>query len=222
MQENLISIEEIVRALKKRWLMIVLVTLITTLVSGVVNFFVIKPKYEVFTKVFVGKDEGEDQQYSQNDILMYQKILITYSEAIKTKDLIDRAVLKCGTTLDTKTILSNLTVTPLTDTQILEIKLQGSDKNEIKKVLDGITDEFISTSGSLFSNGNTTIIEASQIPQYPISPNRVRNIVIAFLFGLIVSLGISFLLEFLDNTYQTKDQLESELELPVLGIIPIK
>ena len=46
------------------------------------------------------------------------------------------------------------------------------------------------------------------------------NIAIAFLLGLMVSLGLVFLLEYLDNTYKNKEQLEKELDIPVLGVIP--
>ncbi len=52
------------------------------------------------------------------------------------------------------------------------------------------------------------------------SPNKKMNIAIAFLLGLMVSVGISFLLEFLDNTYNNKEQLEKELDIPVIGTIP--
>ena len=58
------------------------------------------------------------------------------------------------------------------------------------------------------------------MPEKPVSPNKKMNIAIAFLLGLMVSVGLVFLLEYLDNTYKTKEQLEKELELPVLGVIP--
>ena len=47
------------------------------------------------------------------------------------------------------------------------------------------------------------------------------NIAIAFLLGLMVSVGLVFLLEYLDNTFKTKENLERELDIPVLGIIPL-
>ena len=46
------------------------------------------------------------------------------------------------------------------------------------------------------------------------------NIAIAFLLGLMIGVGLAFLLEFLDNTFKNKDQLERELEIPVIGTIP--
>ena len=53
-----------------------------------------------------------------------------------------------------------------------------------------------------------------------VSPNKKMNIAIAFLLGLMVSLGLVFLLEYLDNTYKNKEQLEKELDIPVIGVIP--
>ena len=59
-----------------------------------------------------------------------------------------------------------------------------------------------------------------ELPENPVSPNKKMNIAIAFLLGLMVSVGLVFLLEYLDNTYKNKDQLEKELGIPVLGAIP--
>ena len=87
-------------------------------------------------------------------------------------------------------------------------------------MLKAISNEFIKISKELVPNGNVRVIEAVELPKNPVSPNKVMNIAIAFLLGLMVSVGLVFLLEYLDNTYKTKEQLENELELPVLGTIP--
>ena len=59
-----------------------------------------------------------------------------------------------------------------------------------------------------------------ELPESPVSPNKTMNIAIAFLLGLMVSVGLVFLIEYLDNTYKSKEQLEKELDIPVLGTIP--
>lgn len=43
---------------------------------------------------------------------------------------------------------------------------------------------------------------------------------VGLLFGLIGSAGASFLLEFFNNTFKTREQIEEILGLPVLGVIP--
>lgn len=220
MEEQVIRLDELFEALKKRWLMIVTITLIATIISAALSFFVIKPKYEASTKVFIGKDEGDNQAYNQNDVLMYQKLMKTYSEAIKTKDLVSRSLQGTSLELKPEDVLANLTVSPVADTQILQIKYKSNNPQEAKVVIEELTDEFIKTSKELVPNGNIKTIEEVQLPENPISPNKKMNIAIAFLLGLMVSVGLAFLLEFLDNTFKSKEQLERELDIPVIGVIP--
>ena len=220
MEEQVISIEEIFEALKKRWKMIALITILATVVSGVLSFFVINPVYEASTKVFIGKEENSEEGYNSNDIAMYQKLLKTYAQAIKTRDLLDAAIKETKYDLTVGQVSSGLTVTPVTDTQILEIKYQSLDPKEAEVILKSISNEFIKISKELVPNGNVRVIETVEMPENPISPNKVMNIAIAFLLGVMVSVGLVFLLEYMYNTYKTKEQLEKELEIPVLGIIP--
>lgn len=220
MEEQVISLSEIFETIKKRWIMIVAITLSATLISGILSFFVIKPVYETSTKLFIGKEESEDTVYNTNDIQMYQKLLQTYAQAIKTKDLVGRAINSLNYELEPSKVVGALTVTPVADTQILQIKYKSKNQQEAVDVLKNITEQFIITSKELVPNGNVRVIEEVEFPENSVSPNKKMNIAIAFLLGLMVSLGLVFLLEYLDNTYKNKEQLEKELDIPVLGVIP--
>ena len=221
MEEQVISLSEIFEAIRKRWIMIVAITLTATIISGVISFFVIDPVYEASTKVFIGKEESDDAAYNSSDINMYQQLLQTYAQAIKTKDLVNRAISGLSyDELEASSVVDALTVNPISSTQILEIKYKSKDAEEAKDVLKGITDEFIVTAKELVPNGNVRVIEEVELPENPVSPNKKMNIAIAFLLGLMVSVGLVFLLEYLDNTYKNKEQLEKDLGIPVLGAIP--
>ncbi len=217
----MISISEIIDSLKKRWKLIVVITLCATLLSGVVSFFVLKPQYEATTKVFIGKEEGTDQGYNQSDVIMYKQLMKTYLETVKTKDLIGRALEDVKTELEVKEVLAGLTVTNVTDTQILEIKFKGKNPGEARDIVAAVTGEFINTSKTLVANGNVRVIEEVVVPENPVSPNKKMNIAIAFILGLMVSVGLCFLLEFMDNSFKNKEQVEQELGIPVIGLIPL-
>lgn len=221
MEEQVISISEIFEALKKRWILIVSITLVATLISGVLSFFVIKPTYETSTKVFIGKEESNQEGYNTNDIQMYQKLLQTYAETIKTNEVVQAAINNSkNTDLTVASVKGSLTVTPVTDTQILQIKYQNKSPELAKEILENITNEFVVLAKELVPNGNVRVIEAVQLPENPVAPNKKMNVAIAFLLGLMVSVGLVFLIEYLDNTFKNKEQLERELDIPVVGIIP--
>lgn len=225
MNEDVIKVRDLLKTLKKRWKLICIITLSTTIISAALSFFVIPPKYETSTKVFIGKEgsvikDSSDQNYNGNDVEMYQKLLKTYAEIIKTNDLVEKAVDMENLNVKSDDVLKNLTVTPTVDTQVLEIKYVDEDKTMAKNILDSITNQFIIESKQLIPNGNIKIIESVKIPGNPVSPNEKVNIVIAFILGLMVSMGLSFFLEFMDNTFNSKEEMEEELGVPVLGIIP--
>ena len=221
MEEQVISISEIFEALKKRWILIVSITLVATLISGILSFFVIKPTYETSTKVFIGKEESNLEGYNSNDIQMYQKLLQTYAETIKTNEVVQAAINNTGADLTVSAVKGALTVTPVSDTQILQIKYQNNDPELAKEILENITNEFVVLAKELVPNGNVRVIEAVQLPEDPVAPNKKMNIAIAFLLGLMVSVGLVFLLEYLDNTFKNKENLERELDIPALGVITV-
>ncbi|MBI6001469.1 YveK family protein [Clostridium perfringens] len=224
MEENTISLQEIAYALKKRWKLIALITIVATLVSAILSFFVIKPQYEAKAKLFIGKQETqENNAYNNSDVMMYQQLMKTYAELVKTSDLVTKAVKSANLNYnqnEIKGILNNLTATPSADTQILDLSFKGGNPKEVLKITEAITNEFISESKDLIPNGNVQVIQKPQLPENPVSPNKKLNILIAFILGLMVGVGIVLLMEYLDNTFKSREELEKTLDLPIIGSIP--
>lgn len=223
MNEDNIRIEDMIDALKSRWQMIVGIALIATILATAVSFFLIKPKYQATTKLFVGKestDIAKESSYNSSDVQMYQNLLKTYVDVIKTNDLINNAISGKNITTSAGAIKGGLAVEAVASTQILKISYTSIDKNESKEVVDAVATQFIKTSKELIGNANVKIIESVTLPGAPISPNKKMNISIAALLGLMVGVGLALLLEFMDNTFKDKEQAENILGLPVLGSIP--
>ncbi|MCX0355176.1 capsular biosynthesis protein [Clostridium perfringens] len=217
-------LQEIAYALKKRWKLIALITIAATLVSAILSFFVIKPQYEATTKLFIGKQESQDNNaYNNNDVMMYQQLMKTYAELAKTSDLVTKAVKSADLDYnqkDIKAILKNLNATPSAETQILDLSFKGGNPKEVLKLTEALTNEFISESKELIPNGNVQVIQKPQLPERPVSPNKKLNILIAFVLGLMVGVGVVLLLEYLDNTFKSREELEKTLDLPIIGTIP--
>jgi len=226
MEEMDLQIQDVFRILKNRWKIIVGIATAITLFVAVMSFFVIKPVYEVNTKVFIGKDEvngakytNDDVKYDNNDVQMYQKLLKTYSELIKTKDLIRNAINNNNLNITPIEVINVLKITPSADTQILQVSYQNTDNILAKEVLVNVVSEFIKETKELIPNGTVKVIESAELPQDPISPNKVKNIGLAFLVGLMMGIMTALLKEYMDDTFKTKEQTEKTMEMPVIGMI---
>ena len=217
--DKTINIEEFIFIIKIRYKLIIYMMILFGGISAVLSFFVIKPKYEVSTKIFVGKAEQEEK-YNNSDVQMYQQLIKTYSETIKTKDLVGNAIKNVNTIKTTGQVLGNITVTPIANTQILQVKYKDDDSKEAKEILSAITNEFINTSKTLVTNGNVKVIESVEEPKIPVTPKKYLNISMGIVIGLLAGVGISILLETVDNTFKDRDEIERVVGIPVIGIIP--
>lgn len=67
---------------------------------------------------------------------------------------------------------------------------------------------------------NLKISTVAQTPLYPVGPQRNRNIVIALIMSLITGIGLAFLLDYLDDSIKSSDDIGKHLGLPTLALIP--
>jgi succinoglycan biosynthesis transport protein ExoP len=67
---------------------------------------------------------------------------------------------------------------------------------------------------------NVSIVDYAIAPDGPIGPNRLRTILIALFLALGLGVGLALLLEYLDDTVHSTDEVERLLHLPALAVIP--
>ncbi len=67
---------------------------------------------------------------------------------------------------------------------------------------------------------NVSISNPSRLPHAPVGPYRMRSIMIAFVLSLVAGIGLAFLLDFLDDTIKSVDDISRYINLPSLALIP--
>jgi len=221
-EEMDVSIEDYLGIIKERIWLIVSITLAAVIIAGVLSFFVIKPTYQASTSIIVGKPQVTDKQATLNsDVTMYQNLLKTFTEIAKSDLVAQGALNRLKGYLTIGQIKSSITVTPQTGTQILMITAKSKNPEEVYNIVNAISASFIESSKKVYpTGGDIQVMDKAIIPLSAISPNKKLNMAIAFFIGLMISLGIAFLLEYMDNTVKTESDVEKYLGIPVLGIIP--
>ena len=67
---------------------------------------------------------------------------------------------------------------------------------------------------------NVRIVDAAQVPKYPVKPKVILNLLLGLVFGSGLGIGLAVLQEYLDNTLKTPDEVERLLRLPAIGLLP--
>jgi capsular polysaccharide biosynthesis protein len=65
-----------------------------------------------------------------------------------------------------------------------------------------------------------TVWDAASLPDSPISPNPVRNILLALLVGLMIGVGLALLLDYLDDDWSSPEEVERISGVPTFAVVP--
>jgi succinoglycan biosynthesis transport protein ExoP len=71
----------------------------------------------------------------------------------------------------------------------------------------------------LRSTPNVVQIEQAPVPSSPIQPQPIRNALLGGATGIMIMGAIAFLIEYMDDTIKTPDDVARALDLPVIGLI---
>lgn len=207
--------------LKRKWT-IIYITVFSVIIAAMVSFFFIKPVYEAKVSVIIAKEAAKvfyEDRYTNNDIIMYQNLVKTYSEIAKSNSVLKKT--EEGLKEYGVNNISNLiTIIPKANTQILELKVKGDTPSVVANIAKELVKNFILESRRVLPAGDIEILDEPETPSAPISPNRKLNIAIAFFLGLMVSVGLVFLLEYIDQAVRTEEDIKHCLDMPILISIP--
>ncbi|MQL53504.1 lipopolysaccharide biosynthesis protein [Desulfofundulus thermobenzoicus] len=110
----------------------------------------------------------------------------------------------------------------LTGKKLQQDKLQ-SEVDRLKQTVETLAQKTTETQIAKSVNlGDTSVVVVSDagVPSRPIKPNKKLNIAVALVLGLLASTALAFVLEHLDYTIKTPEDVSKHLELPVVGVIP--
>ena len=224
------NISEVLGGIKDKWKNVVLIVLSFLLISSIYNIFFINKEYEANVKIFIGKQKFKNitETYNNEEINLYQRLITTYSEVIKSKKLINESIKGSKMNylqdkyknINYDLLMENLTVNPIANTQIIEIKYKSLNPQQSYDLLYSITENLISYSKELYPNVNITVLEQVHVNLNQLMNKKLTIIGFGLILGLIVGIGGIIGVMYLNNTYKNQKSLEEEIGLTVIGVIP--
>lgn len=220
-QDIELKLKDILKAVRKRYYIIVLLTAVITILTLVYSLYIVKPEYEAKTSIIIGNSyftDGGKLEY--NDLMLYQKLVKTYASIAKTVNVSEKTIKRLGLNLKSEELQNRISVIPEADTQILTIKVTGPNKEEAANTITALTSVFIEEAKEFYPTDNIKVMDKVKLSMTPVKPNIRFNLEVAFFIGIILSLSLIGLIEQLDTTIKTEKDVETYLGLPALGVIP--
>src|SRR5215217_8796878 len=191
------------------------------------------PKYEASAQLWVDWQQGDQQTYvtrSGEEIQTLppggeglQTIILTIIDAIDSRPVAEEAIQRLNLDMTPAELLDNLTIEQVESTSFIVLTYQGNDPVEATKIVNTVgqvSSELISERSAAGSQLTANVYEEAIVPESPVSPDPLRNGVLAAVFGVMLGIGLALLMEYLDHSWRSPEEVEQVSGVPTFATIP--
>ena len=197
---------------------IIIITVLVCLLCGLVYTGFIKDamyKSDV-SVVLVSKNSS----MSQNDIMVNQKLASTYRELVESRSVLLEVIDNLNLDYSLKELQNMITVENVSDTEILKIVVSSKDPKEAVKIANETASVFEKEIVKIYNLENVSIVDKAILAKEPYNVNILKDIIIYVGVGLVLSVGVLFVIYYFDNTVKSVEQIEKQLGVAVIGTVP--
>ena len=224
-EETTISLSDIFAIIKKRFWFLVTTTLLGGIILAVYAFLIATPKYQSVGAIMVqvrAGDNGtvntvESQRLVQSTVDILTKIDLVPS---RTADVLQ----SLGYEITAEQVKNNMGVSNTSGSLLIQITFISEDPELAKIANETIIQTLINITDAETYNmaqtlkGNLSNLYVSEAKYH--SPNKILFTFVGLLLGGVVGLVIVFAFEMINTGYKTKEEIEKELKVQVIGEIP--
>lgn len=224
-QTSTLDLQELFSVLVKNSLIIALVTLAFAFAVGLYTYYGVTPKYESKTLINVAKKANKDSIGTSSDIFRYGSELAKRYSIISKSNTVVQAVqfdLKNNNNLELseETIKNSFEVISVNETDILRITVTYPNSVTAQEIANAVTVASMDVYEETYDEATVTSIDTADINENPVSPNLTLNVVIGSVLGLMVSVGLIIVKEYMNRKIKTEKDVEEYLKIPYFGSIP--
>lgn len=200
------------------WIIIVSGVIVAA-VALLVSYFIITPKYESVTKIYViSKTNADTMTYS--DLQAGSTLTKDYKELVKSRPVLEEVLAETGIDIELKDLEEQITVEVPTDTRIVSITVEDKDPYEARIIADSVRIAASKHIREVMDTEAVNVVEEASLPIEKSSPSILMNTAIGYAVGLFLAIAIVMINYIMDDTIKTPDDVEKFLGVSVLGSIP--
>lgn len=221
-----IEIKELFNIFWKKKFIIIAVAIIFAVVGGGYSVKFKKPMYKASTTLLLAQNyeqesNKQENEITQTDISLNQKLVSTYSELVKSKTVIKTVLQNLGMDEQLEEeIADNITVNAVSDTQVIEITYINEDANIAFNIANELSNVFCDKVKEIYNINNVYIVDKAEMPEEPYNINHIKTTIIFGIAGGVFACAIVFILSLFDTTVKTPEDIEKNTGLNVLAQVP--
>lgn len=220
-----LDLKQLFKIFWNKRLQIIAIVLVFLIIGSIYSFAFVKPKYKSYTTLVLAQSGGvsntdDAQGITQSDLTLNQKLVSTYSELVKTKNVLREVIKELSLTIEEEELRKNVTVSLVEDTELIKITVTNENALDAKNIANKIAKIFSERVSEIYNISNVYIVDEAEEATGPYNINHIKDIAIFMIIGLVISVIYVLLTNLLDTTVKSAEDIEKELGITVLASIP--
>ena len=219
-----IDLKELLSLFWSKKTQIILIVLIFMLIGVIYTIGFVTPKYTSSTTLLLATSENSTDKSSTittTDVTLNSKLVSTYSALVQSKSVLRQVISNLGIKIGEDELKNNITVTQEKDTEIIKISVSNTNANTAEKVANEVAKVFTEKIQEIYKINNVQIVDTAEVETTPSNINHPKDVMIFTFIGIVVAAGYVLIMNMLDTTVKTAEEVEKELKIPVLATIPL-
>jgi protein tyrosine kinase modulator len=220
--EGSFSLSDLTRVVLKRlWVILLVVCVVVGAAVGASLWQT--PTYQASAQVWVDQKQGDQQTNLAGTVEGLQTIILTMIHAIDSRPVAAEAIQRLGLEMTPVELLDNLSIEQVESTSFIVLTYQGTDPVETTQIVNTVgevSSELISERSAAGSQLTANVYEEAMVPESPVSPDPLRNGILAAVFGVMLGIGLALLMEYLDHSWRSPEEVEQVSGVPTFATIP--
>lgn len=218
-----IDLKELLSLFWSKKTQIILIILIFMLLGVIYTIGFVTPKYSSSTTLVLASNNNQTtaNTITATDITVNSKLVSTYSEIVKSKNIIRQVISNLGMKLDEDSLRKNVTVSSVKDTELIEITVTNENPSYSAKIANEIAKVFIAKVKEIYNIENIQIVDEAEVETTPSNINHPKDVMIFTFIGVVVACGYVLIANMLDTTIKTAEEVERIFKMPVIATIPL-
>ena len=216
--DSTLDLSKLLHILKKNLWVLIGLPILFLIISAIITFLLMTPKYQATTQILVNPKQTNDNMLQQNVQGTLQQVN-TYAEIVTSPRILDKSAKKLDKKYTTEELEEKVNVESSAESQVIKVHVTDKDKGESEKIANTIAKTYRDEMPDIMNVDNVTILSDADNTAEKVSPKSVLNLVVALFLGLIIALLYIFIKELTDTRIKDEQDIEEHLKLPVLGTI---
>ena len=216
-----INLAELVPYLFHWFWLILIVGLLTAAIAFGYSAFVLTPKYQSTTKVYILSKQGSDDKVTYSDTQLANNLTKDFKEMIKSRTVLETVIKECNLPESYEALAGNVSVSNTSDTRIVGINVKDTNPARAQYIANAVREVAAIHLQEVMDLEAVNVVEEANLPTKIVEPSKKKYTLIGFLIGAVITIAVLIIRYYLDDSIKTSEDVERYLGMTTLATIPM-